>query len=733
MIQIHVLDQQTDKILDVTTEFRNDIHYESLEQQETFNFSVSPKSRIAPYLAKRNRVIIPVDDGFFREFIIFRAEQIQDEKEVRTLASYTELQKEEPISPTILNGATVNTAMDFILRDTGWERGITDYAGIRTIEFEDYIDPYNALKQLSNVDTFNLEIRFRIETNGGKIKRLVDMVERIGTWRGKEIESGKDLISARRIEMNNQVVTALYGVGPVREDGKRYLEVVENEDARQAWGRKRNGVAHHLWKIYEPQTEDADMTRARLRQLTEMELQKRISSAIQWEVEGADIENIFGREHEKVRLGDNARVIATEYNPPIYLESRIIAREGPIREKSQKKYTLGEFIERTEEDVKAIYKRLEKQIAKKIGEAQLIERTYDKQTIDNKDKPGNEAKNKLDADVGSEKIENTEGAQTKADSARDEAKQAVKNGEVPIPAEVISGELDFANTILKNANSTVFTDEHGNTYYVDPDNPNFVVKITSKGIAIGTNGVKGDFNTAMTGGGIIADFVNAGHMSFDRLQGGSATLGGSGNYGNLEVLADDDSTIFRANKDGLVDAEGRELVGKGGVLSQLTFVSSGDFNGWQQVGWWGEGTISEQKAYIYGYIPPNFVVESATLYTYSRPLRFRGWSGITDGYYHCPYIHLITYTDHRDAYLDYPFASEYTNMYRSSTEQILSGASWGGSWHPSGSKDQVITASVTTRLQAGYPFVFGVKTTAPFAQTNKSLILFQLSVTGYKK
>src|SRR5690625_7016884 len=96
--------------------------------QETFNFIEPVNSKISEYLTKKNRVIIPVDDGFFREFIINESIQFKDGIEVYTTASYVELKNDEPIAPITLNGQTVNTAMDYILNGTSWQRGITDYA-----------------------------------------------------------------------------------------------------------------------------------------------------------------------------------------------------------------------------------------------------------------------------------------------------------------------------------------------------------------------------------------------------------------------------------------------------------------------------------------------------------------------------------------------------------------------------------------------------------------------------
>ena len=380
MSAIHVLDHKTDKILETLSfsKIWDDNHRETLQGEEIFDFTTFLDGRASEKLTGKNRVIIPVEDGFFREFIITRTERYNQYLSVYTVASYLEINNDEPLSPATLVGQTVNTALDYILQGTDWKRGITEGLNTRTIVFEEPIGRYNALKKISNVDTFDLELRFRIETNGNKVTRYVDMIEQQGEWRGREIVSGKDLIGIERREKTDAIVTALYGVGPEQEDGTRDIVQVTDEDARKAWGRK----GKHLWGIYTPQSTDQFMTRERLTTLTETELKKRISSAVEYRAEGADLEHILGRSHEKIRLGDKVRIKETRYTPPIFLDSRVIAREGPITDRSRKEYTLGEFIEYTEEDVKALQRLLEKKIARKISEGRLREVAYDKGQVD---------------------------------------------------------------------------------------------------------------------------------------------------------------------------------------------------------------------------------------------------------------------------------------------------------------------------------------------------------------
>src|SRR5690606_5198885 len=105
-------------------------------------------------------------------------------------------------------------------------------------------------------------------------------------------------------------------------------------------------------------------------------------------------EKVPGLEHEKIRFGDVIRIKDIDFNPPLYLEARVHTMERSIKKNGYKKVTLGDYIEYTEEEVKAIWKSLQAQIAKKISMADVLEVTYTKEEIDEKDIPGKEAKAK---------------------------------------------------------------------------------------------------------------------------------------------------------------------------------------------------------------------------------------------------------------------------------------------------------------------------------------------------
>lgn len=429
---IHITDHQTDVILDTISDFWDDTHLKQLNGVETFDFTTFSDESYSEHLADRNRIVIPGEDGEFLEFIIEEVIQHSDRtKAVYASASYLELKKQKVIEPQTLSGQTPQSAVDFALSNTEWRPGIITFTNIRTIHIEKHTNPYNLLRKIAS--EFDLELRFRVEIEHHRITgRYVDLIERVGEWRGREVVFGTDLLGVERKERTDQIVTALIGLGPEREDGTRLEVFVEDLDALQRWGRG----GRHLIEVYEPESTDQDMTESRLRELTENELEKRVNAIVEYEVNIADVENVPGLENEQIRFGDTIRIKDEKFSPPLYLEARVHTQERSIKDKSRKKVILGDYVEYTEEDIRAIWKSLQAEIAKKVSMSQVMEVTYDKETIDQKDQtiennardytdtetiPGKQAKQKIDEDVGSGTIETLEGAQAKADAAQQNA------------------------------------------------------------------------------------------------------------------------------------------------------------------------------------------------------------------------------------------------------------------------------------------------------------------------
>jgi len=352
---IHILDKQTDTILTfLRTNVSEAIHEEDLRYTETFDFSVWMDEK-AQYVSERNRAIIQADDGSYREFIIRKTQEDRNLVTAFSDASFLDLDRQRIISPVTLYGQTIESAANYILNGTEWQLGIAEHFGSQKIVFDSHIGAFQALKHIAS--NFNCEMRFRVEIKGNKVSgRYVDFFKRRGQFRGKEVTFGKDLMDIRRIEESADIVTALLCIGPEQQDGTRLTATVVDNDALQRFG--RNGK--HLWGIYEADTNEQNLSIERLTELGQTELKKRIQSVVQYETTQAALERIHGLEHERVYLADTIRVKDTKFHPPLYLEARAIRVKRNLLDPSQKEYTLGEFIEYKEEDVRKRFIELQR-------------------------------------------------------------------------------------------------------------------------------------------------------------------------------------------------------------------------------------------------------------------------------------------------------------------------------------------------------------------------------------
>ncbi|WHY75701.1 phage tail spike protein [Neobacillus sp. WH10] len=373
MALVHILDKQSDTIIGTLNtekgEVTEPIRTSSLDNQNTFDMTAFKKFDL---LTKRNRLLVPDRDGFYHEYIIFYANQYKrSEKIVKADASFVDLAKAKVIEPQTLQGATSRTATDFALLGTEFQAGDIEFTFIRTITIEKHTDPYSLLKLIAS--TFELEIRFRIEINGNKVTRYVDMKKQIAGFEGKETRFGKDLIGIEREEDASKIVTALLGVGPKREDGTQLTVFVEDKDALQRWGRKEvdtNGniiSLQHLIEPYEPESSDQEMTLERLTALTQAELKKRIDAIVSYKCTAASLEHIFGHSHEKIRLGQTLRIKDDGYSPPLYLEARIQKVTENMALQQVTDFEIGNFIEFRKEDLEKQIANLKKVINDKIS------------------------------------------------------------------------------------------------------------------------------------------------------------------------------------------------------------------------------------------------------------------------------------------------------------------------------------------------------------------------------
>ncbi|MFB3210688.1 phage tail spike protein [Staphylococcus pseudintermedius] len=332
------------------------------ERIETFDFTIL--SERTTYMQERNRIVIQDKNGQYREFIIDRiSADIEGYTEVETVASYLEdITKARPYAPGKLEKMTTKQALSDVLKDTGWQvSDATEYDGLRTTSWTSYQTRYDVLLQLCT--TYKMMADFYIEVGSNRVdKRLVVLRKRNPLFKGKEITYGKDLTGLKRTVDFSEIKTALLCVGPEPEEGKKRVELVVKDDESQA---KYGLPGRYNWGIYEPETEDQNMTESRLRTLGITELNKRKSEVITYEVTAVDIEKEY--KHEVINLGDMVRIKNRDFTPPLYVEAEVISEEYDLISKDVT-YGFGTYKEFKESDLRSSFDRKLDAIRQKVSD-----------------------------------------------------------------------------------------------------------------------------------------------------------------------------------------------------------------------------------------------------------------------------------------------------------------------------------------------------------------------------
>ncbi|HAR6546948.1 TPA: hypothetical protein I1858_001446 [Staphylococcus pseudintermedius] len=332
------------------------------ERIETFDFTIL--SERTTYMQERNRIVIQDKNGQYREFIIDRiSADIEGYTEVETVASYLEdITKARPYTPGKLEKMTTKQALSDVLKDTGWQvSDATEYDGLRTTSWTSYQTRYDVLLQLCT--TYKMMADFYIEVGSNRVdKRLVVLRKRNPLFKGKEITYGKDLTGLKRTVDFSEIKTALLCVAPEPEEGKKRVELVVKDDESQA---KYGLPGRYNWGVYEPETEDQNMTESRLRTLGTTELNKRKSEVITYEVTAVDIEKEY--KHEVINLGDMVRIKNRDFTPPLYVEAEVISEEYDLISKDVT-YSFGTYKEFKESDLRSSFDRKLDAIRQKVSD-----------------------------------------------------------------------------------------------------------------------------------------------------------------------------------------------------------------------------------------------------------------------------------------------------------------------------------------------------------------------------
>lgn len=364
-VGIHVLDFN-DNIIDFISQsdgalINAEMSMNVEEKTETFDFTI--ENTRAEKLRERNRIIAQDNNGTFREFIIIHvADNFDGTTEIECNASYLEdLKTAKPVKPGKFEAHTTTQALLKTLADTGWEvSDDTEYGGNRTTSWTSHTNPFDLIYMLCT--TYDMVPSFYIELGAHTVEhRCVSITKPKNLFKGKEITKGKDLTGMTRTIDLSEVKTALLAVGPEKEDGSRIETVVVDDEAQEIFGLPNR----YIWDVYEPESNDENMTLKRLTTLAKTELNKRNQAAISYEVSSTDIHKYYN--DVTVHLRDIVRVKDRDFRPPLYIEAEVIGiKYNWLADESE--FTFGNVIEYEETKLREFFTRKFDEITKKLND-----------------------------------------------------------------------------------------------------------------------------------------------------------------------------------------------------------------------------------------------------------------------------------------------------------------------------------------------------------------------------
>lgn len=496
------------------------VHYEKLNGENTFTFSVPADHSDSQYVTEGNLVAFKDLDLDWQLFEIKRIVDLHGDGLIKTVFcehAYYELLDDfiEDIRPY---DVSAQFALTQALAGTRWQPGDVADLGINSTNYY-YESVLSAIQKVA--DTWKGELQFRVVVEGGVISaRYVDLLARRGADTGKQFVYSKDIKSIEReVDLTN-VATALYGRGKGVEVGEGYgrrldfadvvwstasgdpvdkpagQEWVGDPEALARWGRP--GGRHRFGVFEDPEETDP----AKLLQKTWEALQKENNPRITYRLDVADLERLSGYGHEKVRLGDTVRCIDRKFNPPLLVEARVIEINRDLLQPENTHIVLGNFAPTiTDENLKV------QETVKVVRDRQGVWDTATPFTG-------------------------------------------------PVPTSWLDGIINTLQNEVRAGNGSVtLTDDNGILIADNPDNPTKALRLLGGLLAISNekDPVTGEWvwRTFGTGDGFTADLLNAGQIRTSLVQ----ILGNTYFYWDGDYLyivnPDDGNQQIRLSKEGI--------------------------------------------------------------------------------------------------------------------------------------------------------------------------------------
>lgn len=377
---LHIVDFKTKQIIASIQpeDYFDDLrHWEIKDNVDILDFKLLEDSPFLDYIQQKNLILKETNPGVITPYVITSIEKDSEAHNVTIYASgeWILLDKENYIKPQEIISWSAEQYLTLGITGTGWEIGLIEAEGKRSFKVEKFISPLQFVQQIATLFD-NIEIQYRIEIGTGKPRRFIDLVKKRGRETNKEVTLGKDLVGIKRIENSENIITALvpYYIGQDADGNDKLITIesvnngsqyIVDDAAFQRW----NVNGKHLFGFYTPESEKDELTPARLLTLAKMELKKRVSAIVTYEVNSIDISSVFGYEHEDVSEGDTIRIIDEGMTPTLYLEARAIAGDDSYKDKHQNKHTFGNYVEIVNQDeaLRKLYQKMLSMINDKVS------------------------------------------------------------------------------------------------------------------------------------------------------------------------------------------------------------------------------------------------------------------------------------------------------------------------------------------------------------------------------
>ncbi|HFK1476733.1 TPA: phage tail spike protein [Bacillus paranthracis] len=377
---LHIVDFKTKQIIATIqpADYFDDLrHWEIKDNVDILDFKLLEDSPFLDYIQQKNLILKETNPGVITPYVITSIEKDSENHNVTIYASgeWILLDKEVPLTPREIKSWSAKQYLTFATSHTDWEVGFIEAVGNRSFKIEKPMSPLQFIQQIATLFD-NIEIQYRMEIGTGKPRRFIDLVKKRGRETNKEVTLGKDLVGIKRIENSENIITALfpYYIGQDADGNDKLITIesvnngsqyIVDDAAFQRW----NVNGKHLFGFYTPESEKDELTPSRLLTLAKMELKKRVSAIVTYEVNSVDISSVFGYEHEDVREGDTIRIIDEGMTPTLYLEARAIVGDNSYKDKHQNKHKFGNYVEIVNQDeaLRRLYQKMLSMINDKVS------------------------------------------------------------------------------------------------------------------------------------------------------------------------------------------------------------------------------------------------------------------------------------------------------------------------------------------------------------------------------